>query len=324
MWVTPCTICLRFFGDDWWENCSLHRKSVDTFGSSHTNIIILCKYLFLCVINWYFFSLCSNVKKESCFFPIPQAAGCILRIIEKANAPVIYLSTDASGSETNLLQSLVVFNDRQVPLVRRPEHEGSEKWDALLYRKHMGGDDQVYTNSRPLLSSWFLYWVEMVWLNSKPLRLLMQVEAMLDKTICALSNVFIGSSGSTFTEDIFRLRRGWGSMSYCDEYLCQGELPNYIAELEWESSNMVERFIAAFFFPWRAGDIHISCKLVCTTKCKRVGDVCISVVHWFARAAFVILTRLEDTNGAFGLCSVLLTMCGKWNAPFSVLLGIEF
>jgi peptide-O-fucosyltransferase len=53
---------------------------------------------------------------------------------------------------------------------------------------------------------------------------------MLDKTISALSNVFIGSSGSTFTEDIFRLRRGWGSMSYCDEYLCQGELPNYIAE----------------------------------------------------------------------------------------------
>ncbi|KAF0905917.1 hypothetical protein E2562_008944 [Oryza meyeriana var. granulata] len=139
-----------------------------------------------------------NVKKESCFFPIPQAAECILRVIEKANAPVIYLSTDAAESETNLLQSLVVFNDRQVPLVRRPEHHSSEKWDALLYRNHMGGDNQV--------------------------------EAMLDKTICALSNVFIGSSGSTFTEDIFRLRRGWGSASHCDEYLCQGELPNFVAE----------------------------------------------------------------------------------------------
>ncbi|CAN6199519.1 unnamed protein product [Urochloa humidicola] len=139
-----------------------------------------------------------NVKKESCFFPIPQAAECILRIVEKANAPVIYLSTDAAESETNLLQSLVVFNDRQVPLVKRPEHHSSEKWDALLYRNHMGGDNQV--------------------------------EAMLDKTTCALSNVFIGSSGSTFTEDIFRLRRGWGSASHCDEYLCQGELPNYIAE----------------------------------------------------------------------------------------------
>uniref|UniRef100_A0ACD5V0M7 Uncharacterized protein n=1 Tax=Avena sativa TaxID=4498 RepID=A0ACD5V0M7_AVESA len=139
-----------------------------------------------------------NVKEKSCFFPIPQAAECILRIVEKANAPVIYLSTDAADSETNLLQSLVVFSDRQVPLVRRPEHQSSEKWDALLYRNHIGGDSQV--------------------------------EAMLDKTICALSNVFIGSSGSTFTEDIFRLRRGWGSTSYCDEYLCQGELPNYIAE----------------------------------------------------------------------------------------------
>jgi len=139
-----------------------------------------------------------NVKKESCFFPIPQAAECILRIVEKANAPVIYLSTDAADSETNLLQSLVVYNDRQVPLVKRPEHHSSEKWDALLYRNHIGGDGQV--------------------------------EAMLDKTICALSNVFIGSSGSTFTEDIFRLRRGWGSASHCDEYLCQGELPNYIAE----------------------------------------------------------------------------------------------
>ncbi|KAL5197486.1 hypothetical protein ABZP36_000998 [Zizania latifolia] len=139
-----------------------------------------------------------NVKKESCFFPIPQAAECILRIVEKTNAPVIYLSTDAARSETNLLQSLVVFNDRQVPLVRRPEHHSSEKWDALLYRNHMGGDNQV--------------------------------EAMLDKTICALSNVFIGSSGSTFTDDILRLRRGWGSASHCDEYLCQGELPSFMAE----------------------------------------------------------------------------------------------
>lgn len=55
---------------------------------------------------------------------------------------------------------------------------------------------------------------------------------MLDKTICAMSTVFIGSSGSTFTEDILRLRKDWGSASQCDEYLCQGELPNFIAEDE--------------------------------------------------------------------------------------------
>ena len=62
--------------------------------------------------------------------------------------------------------------------------------------------------------------------------LLLKVEAMLDKTICALSNVFIGASGSTFTEDILRLRKDWGSASLCDEYLCQGEEPNIVAELE--------------------------------------------------------------------------------------------
>ena len=55
---------------------------------------------------------------------------------------------------------------------------------------------------------------------------------MLDKTICAMSSVFIGAPGSTFTEDILRLRKDWGSASTCDEYLCKGEEPNFIADNE--------------------------------------------------------------------------------------------
>ncbi|KAJ6932885.1 hypothetical protein NC651_008340 [Populus alba x Populus x berolinensis] len=141
-----------------------------------------------------------NAKKPSCFYPVPQAADCIARVVERANAPVVYLSTDAAESETGLLQSLVVVNGRTVPLVTRPLRNSAEKWDALLYRHGLQEDAQV--------------------------------EAMLDKTICAMSSVFIGASGSTFTEDIFRLRKGWESASSCDEYLCQGELPNYIAENE--------------------------------------------------------------------------------------------
>ncbi|KAK7294544.1 hypothetical protein RJT34_17433 [Clitoria ternatea] len=141
-----------------------------------------------------------NAKKPSCFYPIPQAADCILRVIERADAPVIYLSTDAAESETGLLQSLVVLNGRPIPLVIRPARNSAEKWDALLYRHGLEGDSQV--------------------------------EAMLDKTICALSSVFIGAPGSTFTEDILRLRKDWGSASLCDEYLCQGEEPNVVAENE--------------------------------------------------------------------------------------------
>ncbi|KAL0341779.1 UNVERIFIED_CONTAM: O-fucosyltransferase 36 [Sesamum calycinum] len=141
-----------------------------------------------------------NAKQPSCFYPVPQAAECINRLLERANTPVIYLSTDAAESETGLLQSLLVWNGKTVPLVRRPARNFAEKWDALLYRHGLDGDSQV--------------------------------EAMLDKTICALSSVFIGSSGSTFTEDILRLRKDWGSASLCDEYLCQGELPNFTAEDE--------------------------------------------------------------------------------------------
>ncbi|CAH9088700.1 unnamed protein product [Cuscuta europaea] len=141
-----------------------------------------------------------NAKKPSCFYPIPQAADCINRVVERADSPVIYLSTDAAESETNLLQSLVLLNGKGVPLVTRPARNSAEKWDALLYRHGLEGDTQV--------------------------------EAMLDKTICALSAVFIGSPGSTFTEDILRLRRGWGSASLCDEYLCQGQIPNFIADDE--------------------------------------------------------------------------------------------
>ncbi|KAK6153532.1 hypothetical protein DH2020_013171 [Rehmannia glutinosa] len=141
-----------------------------------------------------------NAKKPSCFFPVPQTAECINRVVERANSPVIYLSTDAAESETGLLQSLVVWNGKTVPLVQRPASNLAEKWDALLYRHGLAGDSQV--------------------------------EAMLDKAICGLSSVFIGSPGSTFTEDILRLRKDWGSASLCDEYLCQGELPNFIAEDE--------------------------------------------------------------------------------------------
>ncbi|EEF29063.1 O-fucosyltransferase 36 [Ricinus communis] len=141
-----------------------------------------------------------NAKNPSCFYPIPQAADCIARVAERANAPVIYLSTDAAESETDLLQSLIIVNGKTVPLVKRPSHTSVEKWDSLLSRHGIEDDSQV--------------------------------EAMLDKTISAMSNVFIGASGSTFTEDILRLRKDWESASLCDEYLCQGELPNFIAEDE--------------------------------------------------------------------------------------------
>lgn len=93
--------------------------------------------------NSHFSNVFSNAKKPSCFFPIPQAADCISRVVERANTPVIYLSTDAAESETGLLQSLVVVNGKAVPLIKRPARNSAEKWDALLYRHELDGDPQV-------------------------------------------------------------------------------------------------------------------------------------------------------------------------------------
>lgn len=64
-------------------------------------------------------------------------------MVERANTPVIYLSTDAAESETGLLQSLTVLNGKTVPLVRRPARNSAEKWDALLYRHGLEEDLQV-------------------------------------------------------------------------------------------------------------------------------------------------------------------------------------
>lgn len=89
---------------------------------------------------------------------------------------------------------------------------------------------------------------------------------MLDKTICALSTVFIGSSGSTFTEDIIRLRRGWESASHCDEYLCQGELPNYIAENEWKGTRSMLQHCDLFRNCNHPCSWVIPCTLMCESE----------------------------------------------------------
>jgi len=120
---------------------------------SWLNVINICEFCnlvsFILIFSTIMLSLmirfrvCSNAKKPSCFYPIPQAADCILRVVERADAPIVYLSTDAAESETGLLQSLVVLNGRPVPLVTRPARNSAEKWDALLYRHGLDGDTQV-------------------------------------------------------------------------------------------------------------------------------------------------------------------------------------
>ncbi|KAH6557936.1 hypothetical protein KP509_1Z085600 [Ceratopteris richardii] len=139
-------------------------------------------------------------KGHQChFYPIPQAAECILRVVSATSARVIYLSTDAKSSEINLLQSLLYKDGMRISLVRRPDHESGEKWDSPLVHHGLLNDKEVL--------------------------------AMLDKTICAMANTFIGSPGSRFSVDMLRMRTEWGISSNCDQYLCRGEKPNFVARL---------------------------------------------------------------------------------------------
>lgn len=71
--------------------------------------------------------------------------------MERANTPVVYLSTDAAESETSLLQSLVIAKGRVIPFVTRPARNSAEKWDALLYRHGLEGDLQVILNQTHIL-----------------------------------------------------------------------------------------------------------------------------------------------------------------------------
>lgn len=141
------------------------------------------------------FLLFCNKKIPNCFFPIPQAAECIQKTIQVSNPKLIFLSTDAPESEIKELRSMV-----SVPLVMRSEaHEAQAKWDSLLWRKKLESDPAVM--------------------------------AMVDKAIAAMGTVFVGTRGSTFSDDIQRMRNESGTANSCDCNLCDGELPSFTAEL---------------------------------------------------------------------------------------------
>lgn len=99
---------------------------------------------------------------------------------ERANAPVVYLSTDAAESETGLLQSLVVVNGKAVPFVKRPARTSAEKWDALLYRHGMEGDGQV--DCATILT--FYDHIRVCWLVDRTSKLLHDIHVISMPSLC--------------------------------------------------------------------------------------------------------------------------------------------
>ena len=82
-------------------------------------------------------------KSQVAFTPFHKLLIALPGLLKGAGSAVIYLSTDAAESETDLLQSLITVNGKTVPLVKRPSHTSVEKWDALLSRHGIEDDSQV-------------------------------------------------------------------------------------------------------------------------------------------------------------------------------------
>ncbi|KAF3622844.1 hypothetical protein FXO38_31072 [Capsicum annuum] len=89
-----------------------------------------------------------NAKNSSCFYPVPQAADCINRAVERSTAPVVYLSTDAAESETGLLQLLLVVNGKKTRSQRRSSDLKNLQATTRSLELHVGKNQQA-VNTRP-------------------------------------------------------------------------------------------------------------------------------------------------------------------------------
>lgn len=136
-----------------------------------------------------------STKKTTAFLPIVTVARFITRRLKNTGVSALYLATDASPFEVELLEKLILSTRTEDPLIviRLPN----------------------FSTSSPEYSSfpWVNRFLEMDQQDSGVLR------ALAEKYICAKARFFIGTPKSTFSGDIFRLRVLEGHMTDVDAYL---------------------------------------------------------------------------------------------------------
>ncbi|GAQ87070.1 O-fucosyltransferase family protein, partial [Klebsormidium nitens] len=120
--------------------------------------------------------------------PIPQVAECLIAGLRGSGIRTLFMATNAPSSEMEQLTSLLAMAGIQT--VRLP-----------------GMDD----------------WGQYRWAKSLPTT--NQVQALLEKFICASSTVFISSHGSIFSENIANMRWAWQMQGCHDHELCTNRSP---------------------------------------------------------------------------------------------------
>lgn len=135
--------------------------------------------------------------------PLPLLARCIAEKAAGTNVSVVFAATNAAPVELALLRDLLAAARPPLALVTVP--------DAAAGGDGGGGGGGGVGRFR-----WAAPWRRLK-LDDHPLAL-----ATLDKLVCAMARVFMGTRGSTFTADIAAMRAALGTLSCRDQDVCAG------------------------------------------------------------------------------------------------------
>ncbi|CAI5482485.1 unnamed protein product [Closterium sp. Yama58-4] len=143
-------------------------------------------------IHWRRTDLIKSFKDPLSHLTVEQTGRCVARkMIRSGNLTTLFLATDTNDEEVNELEKIMRIYIPNLRLVRQPTFLTGEDWAAVLAQAHF---THMFT-----------------------------VQAMLDKVICAMADVFSGTDASSFSLDITRIRAGLRFQVCDDTPICQGQ-----------------------------------------------------------------------------------------------------
>ncbi|GJP55959.1 hypothetical protein CLOM_g14997 [Closterium sp. NIES-68] len=143
-------------------------------------------------IHWRRTDLINSFKDPGSHLTVEQTGRCVARkMIRSGNLTTLFLATDTNEDEVKQLDQVLRTYIPNLRLVRQPEFLKGEGWAAVLEQAHFSH--------------------------------MATVQAMLDKVICAMADVFSGTDASSFTSDIGRIRAGLRFVVCDDAPICHGQ-----------------------------------------------------------------------------------------------------
>ncbi|GJP34238.1 hypothetical protein CLOM_g18685 [Closterium sp. NIES-68] len=139
-------------------------------------------------------------SRNPAYLPVVSVAQFTVGRLRGTGVSAVYLATDASPSEIQLLERLLLELDPSSPfiLVRLPTfHKGSSEYQQFPWVRSFQQSDSHESGI---------------------------LRAIAEKNICAAARYFIGTPRSTFSSDIFRMREERNVRSSIDTFIGQPKI----------------------------------------------------------------------------------------------------